>query len=383
MKSLTSDLEVENKDKFTEREILGQPELWKETYNKVLRQSDEIKDFLFDNGITTQKNINIILTGAGSSAFIGEVAQYAFKKAGYKYAHAIPTTDLVTHFEDLVDIEKHLLLISFGRSGNSPESEAVFDLANKHCNQVTHLVISCNKNGKLAHKADSHSAYKFILPPAAEDRGLAMTGSFTSMILASSLIANLSNLENQESKITNIIKAGQNILENSIKPLYQVSNKEFKRIIFLGDGPLMGCARESHLKVQELSDGACIGKFDSFLGFRHGPKAVIDDESLLVYLISNKDSTKRYQVDLIEQIAEQNLGMHKLAISNSRKVDSLVDTHIYLPEISELPEHFLALPYVLVAQIIGFFKSLALSLDPDNPSRNGAITRVVKGVTIY
>ncbi|HKK44543.1 MAG TPA: SIS domain-containing protein [Balneolaceae bacterium] len=384
MNSLISNfLNSKNKTSYTNKEILGQPDLWKNTFDKITNREEEIKQFFRNKNIHPDSNVKIVLTGAGSSAYIGEISQFSFKNAGFKNTEAIPTTDLVTHFTQLIDIKKPLLLISFGRSGNSPESEAVINLANKYCEEISHLIISCNKNGKLALNADAKNSCVFILPPAAEDQGLAMTGSFSSMVLAASLIADISSLKKYEPVVGNIAEIGSEILHEHLKLLNEIARKDFKRIIFLGDGPNLGCAREAHLKVQELSDGICIGKFDSFLGFRHGPKAVVNDQSLLVYLLSNNKDVMRYQIDLIEQIAEENLGMHTLALSSIENIDELVDTNLYIPALSEIPEHLLALPYVLAAQIIGFFKSHTLGLDPDNPSQNGAISRVVEGVTIY
>jgi len=377
-------LEVFNDmDTHTSKEILGQPKLWADVYNKIRNQEKEIQDFFKRESINNSKNLNIILTGAGSSAFIGEIAQYSFRKAGFKNTKAVPTTDLVTHFTDIVDVQKPLLLVSFGRSGNSPESIAAIKLANKHCSEVSHLIISCNKSGELAQKANEPNTHAFILPPPAEDQGLAMTGSFSGMVLAANIISNINQLEKYEPIVSKTVQIGKKILQQYSKLLHEISNKDFTRVIFLGDGPLLGCARESHLKVQELSDGICLGKFDSFLGFRHGPKAVVNDNSLLIYLLSNDKNVIKYQYDLIKQISTQNLGMHSLAIGNTEEVNDYVDSYIQIEELDSLPETFLAIPYILIAQIIGFLKSKNLSLNPDNPSQNGAISRVVEGVNIY
>lgn len=366
----------------TGREILGQPELWLEIVENLKSQKQTLQEFLERIGVYSG-DLSIVLTGAGSSAFIGDVAQFSFRAAGHKHARAIPTTDLVTHFPDLIDTSRPLLLVSFGRSGNSPESIAAYELAEKQCDTVHHLILTCNKEGDLAQKKNHDNTYVYTLPPSAEDQGLAMTGSFSGMLLAAALIADLAEIENHESTVSTLAEFGREILNEHSDGLKEISEMDFNRIIFLGDGPLTGCARESHLKVQELSDGMCIGKYDSFLGFRHGPKAVVDDQSLVVYLLSNQADVTRYQHDLIQQISSQKLGLHTLAIGQTDEVADSVDTSINIRELSRIPEIYLAIPYVLMAQIIGFFKSQSLGLDPDNPSRNGAISRVVEGVRIY
>jgi tagatose-6-phosphate ketose/aldose isomerase len=224
----------------------------------------------------------------------------------------------------------------------------------------------------------------FLLPPEAEDQGLAMTNSFTSMALAALLIPKLlTGKDNFKTQADLLSSYGQKIIDKYSSTFFEVAQIDFSRIVFLGSGPLQSAAKESHLKVQELTDGGVIGKYDSFLGFRHGPKAVINDNTLLVYLLSNNKQTRRYEDDLINQIAQHDVNLTTLAISETDDIPSSVDFRIYLADQSKLEEDFWAILSVLPAQIIGFYKSLLLGLNPDDPSANGTISRVVKGVTIY
>ena len=166
--------------------------------------------------------------------------------------------------------------------------------------------------------------------------------------------------------------------------LKEVANLDFKRAVFLGSGALLGTARESHLKVQELTDGQVICKYDSFLGFRHGPKAVIDSSTLLVYLFSNNDYVHQYESDLVQTIHAGEKGLYNIGVYETNGEYLGLDMKIELSGGSEkLDEEFLSVCSVLPAQILGFFKSLQLGLTPDSPSITGTITRVVEGVTIY
>jgi tagatose-6-phosphate ketose/aldose isomerase len=40
-------------------------------------------------------------------------------------------------------------------------------------------------------------------------------------------------------------------------------------------------------------------------------------------------------------------------------------------------------PYIVCGQLYAFHRALALGNSPDQPSRTGAVTRVVHGVTIH
>ncbi|MEI6048416.1 MAG: hypothetical protein WCS03_05920 [Bacteroidota bacterium] len=138
-------------------------------------------------------------------------------------------------------------------------------------------------------------------------------------------------------------------------------------------------------KVQELSDGNVICAYDSFLGFRHGPKAIINEATVIAYLLSNNYHANKYELDLIRSVNETSKEHKSIAIgSNYDPLELQINLPILLPDsICNIPEEFLPVIYLLPAQIIGFFKSMNLGLSPDSPSNSGTITRVVQGVTIY
>ena len=367
--------------KHTASEIAGQPKLWKEVYKLVLEKKESLEAFLAP--ILILKDVKIILTGAGSSAFIGESAEGILQAETQRSVQAIPTTDLVTHPELFFLKEVPTLLVSFARSGNSPESLETVRLADIYCKNVFHLIITCNAKGRLIDKSDVKTCYTFILPGAANDKGLAMTGSFTSMLLSIILIAKLSNVANLQPQFDGMIVNAKKILGKYLTPLKDVTMDKYDRVIFLGSGPLLGIARECHLKLQELTDGRVICKHDSFLGFRHGPRVVTNKRSLIVYLFSNDDHVFQYEKDLAKEMAGGSV--YVPAICFGRKITGLENSilDIELGNATSSPNDFYIIPAVLMGQLLGFFKSKELGLMPDNPSVSGAINREVQGVTIY
>ncbi|WP_298715276.1 SIS domain-containing protein [Chitinophaga sp.] len=367
----------------TAREIHQQPQLWEKTWQLVQSRRDSIQQFL--NGVFRHPDLEIILTGAGSSAFIGVILEGAFQQHTGRKTSAYATTDLLTHPQLHFRKNKPVLLVSFARSGNSPESEAAVQLANRYCDTVYHLIITCSASGQLVQSQHIHPGYVLLLPAESNDQGLAMTGSFTSMLLAGLLIARIRELDRLQPQLERLVRYGRNILDHFSHPLQHIAGMQFDRTVFLGSGPLYGAAMESHLKVQELTDGKTICKYDSFLSFRHGPKVVITPSTLLVYLCSNDPYVAQYELDLVKSIHAGESGLHRIAVSESDNACmQFSDTRLVLNNDAEhLEEAFLAICHVLPAQLIGFFKSLSLGLHPDSPSLNGTITRVVQGVTIY
>lgn len=267
---------------YTAKEIENQPELWLNMLASTQNIIPEIKKFL--RKIFNHHDIYIILTGAGTSAFIGEVLAEKIEKETGITTKAIATTDIVTHPYFYLGKNKPVLLISFARSGNSPESVQVIELAEKFADKVYHIIITCNTQSELVSCVKGRENFIFLMPPEANDQSLAMTGSFTTMLLAGLLIAYMDKIQTFEKNILQIKQYASTILRDYVDYLRTVTELNFSRAVFLGSGMMKGIARESHLKLQELTDGKVISKYDSFLGLRHEPKAVIDEHTLIIYL---------------------------------------------------------------------------------------------------
>ncbi len=370
---------------YTAKEISSQPKLWMETFEFILNQKGQLSTFLSD--AYKIKNLQIILSGAGSSSFIGEILLYAFQRNTGVPVKAIPTTDIVTHPVDNFQEAIPTLLISFARSGDSPESIAAFELASKCIKVIYHLVITCNPHGALAKLAlHAQNAYVLLLPPETNDMALAMTSSFTSMTLAGLLISDIDHIEANKAHVEKLQEMGQLVLDKYGATLSAVADIGFKRIVFLGSGALNGTAKESHLKVIELTDGQISCHYNSFLGFRHGPKAIIDESTLLVYLFSKDVYVYNYEVDLIKSINQTEQFIYSIGIGQCSSESQNLDLNLNIDLCggnNKLPDEFFSICAVMPAQILGFYKSLALGLVPDSPSKNGSIHRVVQGVNIY
>ncbi len=178
-----------NEDKWKElngfntaKEIYQQPELWIKTLEIIEANKDNINKFI-DERLKKEK-IRVVFTGAGTSAYVGEVViPYLNKRKEYIF-EAIPTTDIVSNPESY--FKKHIptILVSFARSGDSPESVAVYDLANKLIDDISHIFITCNSKGKLAKMSEENeNALLLLMPDKSNDLGFAMTSSSTEKII--------------------------------------------------------------------------------------------------------------------------------------------------------------------------------------------------------
>ena len=370
---------------WTSKEIYQQPETWKKTILQVKNEADALRKFI--SRTTLHSDYDIILTGAGTSEFVGNsIFSYLGTKADFK-VKSYATTDIVSCPENYLSRKKPTLLISFGRSGNSPESVGAVEAANEVCETVDHLFVTCNKDGELSRYAEGReNCYALNLTPETHDQSFAMTSSYSNMYLAALLAFHLDDLDEFASKAEIVIEKTQNFLDNSFNQLSDLVNEyDFNRIVYLGSNSLKGVAQESALKMCELTGGIIDTVFDTPLGFRHGPKSVINDSTLTVIYLSDDAFTRKYELDLLKEMSVQRKGNKILAVSSYEddEVKALADYFISFGNGSPLNNVLLGLEYISVAQLIGVFKSLKCGFGPDNPCPTGEVNRVVKGVIIY
>jgi tagatose-6-phosphate ketose/aldose isomerase len=369
----------------TAGEIRQQPGIWSSVYELILGKRKEILQFMNDNGRIVDR---VIITGAGTSAFIGISLEHDFEKQWGIPSRAVATTDLVTHPNSYFNKKEKVLLVSFARSGNSPESVGAVELAESLSAGVVHLIITCDAAGRLASARAGFHRYLLVLPEETNDRSLAMTSSYTGMMLAGLLISRIRAIDLEARHVAGLIAGGTRVLEEYVPALKELASRDFDRAVFLGSGPQAGTATESQLKLQELTDGHVICKADSYLGFRHGPKAVTNPSTLMVYLFSNVPYVLEYETDLVFSMDKGRGTLFQVGVMESpgqeKELSGKLDLEIHLsPEPLGLDEEYLAICNVLPAQLLGLLKSLHLGLRPDNPSVSGAISRVVEGVKIY
>jgi tagatose-6-phosphate ketose/aldose isomerase len=148
---------------------------------------------------------------------------------------------------------------------------------------------------------------------------------------------------------------------------------------------LNGVARESALKLLELTAGRVISGSESFLGVRHGPLSALDGKALLVGLVSSDPRVRRYELDLLREVQQKKLAEEVVVIAQRpepelREVSSAL-LGIEMPE--QVSDDHLAPVMVLFGQLLGLYSSLAQGLKPDAPSPGGVINRVVSGVEMH
>ncbi|HHA1841441.1 TPA: SIS domain-containing protein [Enterobacter asburiae] len=366
---------------WTEEEIRQQPASWIRSLNNIDNLRASIDSFL--TPLLRKRDLRIVLTGAGTSAFIGDIVSPWLASYTGKNFTAVPTTDLVTNPMDYFSPAHPLLLISFARSGNSPESVAAVELANQFVPECYHLSITCNEAGSLYQNAvDSDNAFALLMPAETHDRGFAMTSSITTM-MASCLAVFAPETINTHT-FRDVADRCQAILASLGDFSHGVFGSEpWKRIVYLGSGGLQGAARESALKVLELTAGNLAAFYDSPTGFRHGPKSLVDSETLVVVFISSHPYTRQYDLDLLAELRRDRQALRVVAIAAENDPVIEAGPHILLPPSRPFIDMEQAFCFLMYAQVFALTQSLSTGITPDTPSASGTVNRVVQGVVIH
>ena len=370
----------------TAKEIIQQPDTWRESVKNLIKNKIEIKSFI--DSFLSKKEFRIILTGAGTSAFAGEVCEPYLTSLLNKRVEAIATTDLVASPKSYFIKDIPTLLVSFARSGNSPESVHAVNLASQLVDDLYQIVITCNENGKLAkNTVNDEKSLLLLMPPQTNDLGFAMTSSFTTMVLNAMAVFNINNIENFSSDVDKLSNSVNDFIENNIEKVTSLANEDFERIVYLGSSTSKGIARESALKVLELTAGKVNASYDTPLGFRHGPKSVVDDNTVSVIYISNDEYTRKYDLDLAKEMLAHKKNDKVVIVGDNIEEDILnkADYVFNVENINYNVENKVLLPLqqIIFGQMLSFLKSVNLGITPDNPCPTGEVNRVVQGVILH
>lgn len=366
---------------YTATEIYNQPKLWKEVFHILTESKEKIASFM--DGVINKEGLRIILTGAGTSAYVGEIAAPYLSKLLGTRVEAVATTDIVSNPKEYLQKNNPTILVSFARSGNSPESVGTFNLSEDLIKDVNQIVITCNKDGELANRVkDSDKDLLLLMPEESNDKSFAMTSSFSCMLLTVLSIFDIKNVN--ENLINTIIKNAKEILDNHWQEINKLVEMNFKRVVYLGSGSLKGLTKETSLKNLELTSGRIDTYDEGVLGFRHGPKSVINDETLIIVFLSNDSYTRRYDLDLIKEIHGDS-GKQKVAVISHKRYEVIKEHCDYYLSFDkeEIDDAFSSLEFAIFGQLFAMFNSLHLGISPDNPRPDGSVNRVVKGVNIY
>jgi tagatose-6-phosphate ketose/aldose isomerase len=360
----------------TLREILQQPATWRGTFD-LLRNETVAKAL-------DPRPAHIVLTGSGSSIYIGECLAPVLQAGLGIPVQAIAAGTLLTHWRSVLPPGPGLL-ISLARSGDSPESGSVVNMLLEQAPEWRHLVITCNANGKLAtNYRNEPRVTALVLDERTNDRSLVMTSSFTNLLLGGTALLQ----GTRDALAANAVETAganvQHIFDAHADAIAALAERQFTSAVYLGSGGMFGAAREGALKMLEMTGGQVVTMPETFLGLRHGPMSLVHPRTVIVALLSPNPAVRKYECDLLRELSRKQLGMAKLVVGDDVPADVLAPHDIAITTKAAISGGDVAsmLTGVVIGQLLAFFRCLQLGCKPDTPSE-GVLTRVVEDFVIH
>lgn len=380
---------------FTPREIAQQPKTWETTLKIFKQHQQRICDFLDSVGVREQlvQRPVVMLIGAGTSDYIGQALELLIRQKWGCEVWTVASTDLLPNLSEYVVPGRKYLWISFSRSGDSPEGVAVLEQAIQLYPEVAHLVVTCNAKARMTEvcKGSKHACV-VVLDDAVNDRSLAMTSSFTNMVVMGQCLANAWSIEEYAGVLEHLVRAGEHMLTRAGEEAERIAARDFARVCFIGGGALASVAKESALKVLEMTAGQVQAMSETVLGLRHGPMAALDTETLFVCFVSGDERRAKYASDLLREIGEKGIVGERVAVGTAAakaEIAPLCDSYVAVDDAGAdageeaLGDSYRAVVDVIFGQMLGLYCSVAHELKPDSPSPGGVINRVVQKFRIY
>ena len=369
---------------ITTAELRQQPELWEDTLGIYRSNLAKVEEFLAEARAMANGRLTVIFTGAGTSDYVGDTIAPYLRRHGDTDAYefkAIATTDLVSAPYDFLRAKDPTLLVSFARSGNSPESLAAVDVVRQVVDDVRFLNVTCAPEGRLAVQSADDPHALTLLIPRANDKGFAMTGSYSCMALLATLIFDTASDDDKGAWVRAASEMGAEVVSREDEVAAFLAGN-YDRVTYLGSGSFGGLAQEAQLKILELAHGLTATSFDTSMGYRHGPKSFVDDKTLVFVFVNNDAYTRQYDLDILHEIAGDEIAMKTIAVQQAGATEFGGESFTFASH-DALPEAYAALPFVMVAQVVSLLNSVKVGNTPDTPSPTGTVNRVVKGVTIH
>jgi tagatose-6-phosphate ketose/aldose isomerase len=363
----------------TLHEILQQPSSWIHTAQQMSERVSDLRECIAGANL-------LVLTGSGSSEYAGDCVRLPLRKQLEINAVAIGGGALLAQAVKPLPPERPGLVISIARSGDSPESVGALSLLLNSDPELRHLVLTCNAAGKLATSFRGNLRVRVIaLEDGTNDRSLVMTSSFTNLVIAAQSLGFISAPTRYQAQCRELSAIASHLIETYFGTLASAARTNFKRVVFLGTGARFGAARESALKLLEMSAGKVTAMPETYLGLRHGPMSYVHADTLIVCFLSSDPTARAYECDLIRELDQKGLGMMKVVVGENVPGD-LVRKHdvvIECPGLAAQGDDAAPVIDVIVGQLLGFFRCLEEGMRPDSPSESGVINRVVQSFKLH
>jgi len=328
----------------TYREIKSQPEAWGQAL-EVIHASALPQAGDYDL---------VIFSGCGSTYYLSLAAAALYQELTGRTARGIPSSELLLNAQNFLT-EKKTLLVAVSRSGTTTETIKAVEMFKAQ--QRGEVVVISNYDEALSRLADVN-----LVIAKGQEESIAQTRSFASMyVAATAFCARMAGRVDLLSAMKKLPDVGDRLIGHYEPFARQLGeNMNFERFYFLGSGNRYGLACEVNLKMKEMT--LTHSEPFHFLEFRHGPMSMVNENTLVVGILS--DANRAHEAKVLSE-------MEMLGAT----VASLGESDADVEFVSEIPENIRGVLYLPVLQLMAFYRSAAKGLNPDKPNN---LTAVVK-----
>ncbi len=340
---------------FTLKEIREQSEAIDTVLDDLKEKEDELTKICSKSSV-------FCLVGCGASYYLALIGNSLLM--GEDLSFAFPSSEILVSSERIPNVSFDTIL-SFSRSGESTETVKATKYMKKREPEAKNIGFTCTEESTIQKNSNIS-----IISRDGKEQSVVMTKSFSSMLVAIEYFSKLNTGENSVFKdFQTLPKNSEKMLKKSEKLAKKITNSEekLKKFVFLGPGEYYGLASEAMLAIEEMS--LSWSKAYHPLEFRHGPRSIVDDETLVTLFTPSRRVSEHKK--LLEEV--QDLGAKTLAVGKKSDVGDMESSYVLEVE-SEKENPSLSL-YIPIAQFLAYFRAVKLGLDPDNPQN---LTKVVK-----
>lgn len=345
----------------TLEEIMGQTAAWQAALEETIAKGEQIKELLNKGGFR-----EAIFTGCGSTYYLSLTAAAIFQHLTGLRALALPASELALFPDSSLVRGGPTLLVAVSRSGETTETLWAVRGFRESWGETV-LAITCYEDSPLASEASLS-----LIAREGKEESIAQTRSFTAMLVAAQALAGIAaGRDDYLEQLQALPPLGERLIverQGLARGLGEDGGLE--RFFFLGSGPRYGLACEAMLKMKEMS--LSYSEAFHFMEFRHGPKAMVDETTLVVGLVS--DPAQEHEVAVLKEANE--LGARTLALAESEEQTDFGDMDHLICFDSGLAELARVVLYLPVLQLLAYYKAMAKGLDPDRPMHLEPVVRL-------
>jgi glutamine---fructose-6-phosphate transaminase (isomerizing) len=290
----------------------------------------------------------IVITGAGSSLYIAQVAAFSMRAHGDLAAEAQPLSEVLLRpaavFAGLALADQPVIVVS--RSGSTTEALEVIKAARAR-GQYT-IAVTCRPDAPMAGLADA-----VLAVPEGDEEAIVMTRSFAAQAaLLMRLGARLG--DGILAADLDAVPSEWATLEPWLERAFELAATNPSRVVVLGGGAAFGLANEAVLKATETGQVPA-SAFHPF-EFRHGPISVCEPGMIVIGILGGEAEADERRV--LEESAA--LGATTWALGSDGPGGGL--------------EEMARLPLVLhLLQALALGIAVRRGLDPESPRHLGQV----------